>query len=158
MHFVRWIGAGALLFLGVLLGLAFSGFEKRRLLQAEGFLSLLRYIRLQIDCFSLPLGKILATVEEKTLADCGAVGRPRDFEELLSGTSLYLSEEICRLLFELSARLGGSYREEQLRCCDYYIARLSPYCDSLRADLPRREKMALFLPPALAVAWILLLL
>ena len=158
MHFVRWIGAGALLFLGVVLGLIFSGFEKRRLDQAEGFLALLRYTRLQIDCFSLPIGKILATVEEKTLLSCGAAGRPQDFEGLLSGTTLYLSEEICRLLFELSARLGGSYREEQLRCCDYYIARLSPYCDSLRADLPRREKMALFLPPALAVALILLLL
>ncbi len=157
MHFFKWLGIGVILCCGIMAGLSFAAFERRRLTQAEGFLSLLRLIRLQIDCFCTPVARILAECDGEVLAACGAVDRPADFAALLNGSKLYLSEEICRLLGELAGRLGGSYREEQLRCLDYYIARLAPYCDTLRADLPRRERMALFLPPALSVALILLL-
>ena len=158
MHFFRWLGAGVIFACGVFAGLFFAAYERKRVLQAEGFLSLLRVIRMEIDCFSMPVSRILAECDKALLAACGVVGTPKDFKALLGGTRLYLSEEICRLLADFAARLGGSYREEQLRSCEYYLARLAPYCDTLRADLPRRERMALILPPALSVALILLLM
>lgn len=157
MHFFKWLGIGVILCCGILAGVCFAAFERRKLTQAEGFLSLLRLIRLQIDCFSMPVARILAECDKSVLAACGTEGTPADFAALLGATKLYLSEEICRLLGEFAGRLGGSYREEQLRCLDYYIAHLAPYCDALRADLPKRERMALCLPPALSVALILLL-
>lgn len=158
MHFFKWLGVGVVLCCGIFAGILFAAFEKRRLQQAEGLLALLQEIRVQIDCFSLPICKILQGCDRALLDACGTVGTPRDFAELLRETKLYQTEETCRLLADLAGKLGGSYREEQLRCIDFYAARLAPYCDKLRADLPRRERMALFLPPALAVALILLLL
>ncbi|MBR2464041.1 MAG: stage III sporulation protein AB [Clostridia bacterium] len=158
MHFFRWLGVGVILCCGIFSGLFFAAFERRRLEQAEGFLSLLRLIRLQIDCFSAPVSRILAECDKSVLAACGIASPKTDFKALLRDTKLYLSEEMCRLLTDFAGRLGGSYREEQLRCCEYYLARLAPYCDTLRAELPKRERMALFLPPALSVALILLLL
>lgn len=158
MHFFRWLGVGVILCCGIFSGLFFAAFERRRLEQAEGFLSLLRLIRLQIDCFSAPVSRILAQCDKSVLAACGITTPQTDFKALLLDTKLYLSEEMCRLLTDFAGRLGGSYREEQLRCCEYYLARLAPYCDALRAELPKHERMALFLPPALSVALILLLL
>ena len=158
MHFFRWLGVGVILCCGIFSGLFFAAFERRRLEQAEGFLSLLRLIRLQIDCFSAPVSRILAQCDKSVLAACGITTSKTDFKALLLDTKLYLSEEMCRLLTDFAGRLGGSYREEQLRCCEYYLARLAPYCDTLRAELPKHERMALFLPPALSVALILLLL
>ncbi len=158
MHFFRWLGAGVIFACGIFAGLFFAAYERRRVLQAEGFLSLLRVIRMQIDCFSMPVSRILAECDRTLLADCGVSGTPKDFKALLGSTRLYLSEEICRLLADFAGRLGASYREEQLRCCEYYLARLAPYCDTLRAEQPRRERMALILPPALSVALILLLI
>lgn len=158
MHFFKWLGVGVILCCGIFAGVFFAAFERRRLAQAEGFLSLLRMIRLQIDCFSMPLSRILAECDIEVLRACGVSAPPADFKTLLREAKLYLSEEICRLLTDFGGRLGGSYREEQLRCCDFYLARLAPYCDALRTELPKRERMALLLPPALSVALILLLL
>lgn len=158
MHFFKWIGVGLLLCCGVLGGLFFAAFERRRVTQAEGFLRLLRAIRVQIDCFSLPVPHILSTCDSALLHDLGTAVVPQSLPQLLASTRLYLSPEICLLLSEFAGRLGTGYREEELRSLDYYIARLSPYCEGLRRELAKRERMALLLPPALSVALALLLL
>ncbi|MBQ2757031.1 MAG: stage III sporulation protein AB [Clostridia bacterium] len=158
MHFFKWLGVGLLLCCGVLGGLFFAAFEKRRVVQAEGFLRLLRAIRVQIDCFSLPVSQILASCDHALLRDVGACELPQSFPDLLKSTRLYLSPEICLLLLEFAGRLGTGYREEELRALDYYIARLAPYSEELRRELAKRERMAWLLPPALSVALVLLLL
>ncbi len=157
MPYFRWIGAASLLAASVVAGLVARRFFRYRYEQAMGYLSLLQHIKRQIDCFSAPIGQILAACDPQVLVACGAVGEVTAFSQLLEA-ELYLDEEICLLLRRFSAELGRGYREDQLRCCDYYIARLSPYCDKLREDLPRYEKMALLLPPALAAITVLMLL
>ena len=158
MPFFKWLGAVSIFACGIFVGGCLSAFHRRRLAQAEGFLALLRLIRLQIDCFSMPVSRILAECDREILVACGTEAVPGDFKALLQSVHLYLPEEMCRLLEDFSARLGGSYREEELRCCDYYLARLTPSCDALRTELGSRERVALFLPPALSVALILLLI
>lgn len=158
MPVVKWMGLLLLLLCGVLTGVILLRFERRRYLQAEGFLALLRTVRLDIDCFSMPVERILRQCDPKLLADCGATDAAEDMATLLRQARLYLPEEFCRLLWDFSAQLGGGYREEQLRCCDYYLARLTPFCDKMRSELPKREKMALLLPTAVAAVLALMLL
>ena len=157
MLIFKCLGAFAILFCGALAGMCFAAFERKKLAQAEGFLSLLRFIRVQIECFSMPVGEILSACDRNVLLACGTERVPKDLAELLSQGKLYLSEEVCHLLTALSKRLGTGYREEQLRCIDYYIARLTPYCDTLRCELQKRERMALLLPLTFCAALILLL-
>lgn len=159
MHYFKVIGILLLLLCGVLVGVAFAAFERRKCRQAEGFVALLRHIRLQIECFSLPVGKILDNCDGQILLDCGveATELP-DFPALLGGTRLYLPEEFCQLLTDFGGQLGGCYRAEQLRCCDYYLERLIPLCDRLRGELQKRERMVLILPMAVAAILILMLL
>ena len=158
MHFFKWIGLALLFASGLAVGYLLSAFEARRYRQAEGFLALLRHVRLQIDCFSLPVSRILAGLDERIRRLCGAPQGAVDFPALLSETKLLLPEEACALLYDFSEQLGGSYREEQLRCCDHYIVRLSPLCERMRDELPRRRHLALLLPIALTGALMLLLL
>ncbi len=160
MHIFKYLGCLLLLGAGALTGLALLRFERRRVAQAEGFRTLLCLLRWQIDTLARPLPQILAACDEGVLAACGwqEKARPADFGALLEGVTLYLSEEICTLLYDFKGALGTSYREEQLRTCDYHLSRLSPYCDTLQRELPKRERVALFLPLAAALALILLLL
>lgn len=159
MQGFKLIGSLLILCGGIALGLALAAYERRRCRQAEGFLALLRHIRLQIECFSLPVKRILSGCDGKLLADCGVESESlSDFHTLLRETRLYVPEEFCRLLWDFGERLGASYREDQLRCCDYFTERLIPWCDRLRTELPRREKMMLLLPIALAAMLVLLLL
>ena len=159
MLYFKTLGVLLLLGTGLGIGTALVAFERRRCRQAEGFLQLLRYVRVQIECYALPVGRILNGCEGRILADCGVESeKTPDFAALLRGTRLYLPEEMCRLLWEFGRQLGGSHREDQLRSCDYYLERWIPWCDRLRAELPKREKMMLLLPMAFAAMLVLLLI
>ncbi|MBQ8342206.1 MAG: stage III sporulation protein AB [Clostridia bacterium] len=158
MGFFEWIGCLLILWVGAAVGVLLVRFERRRCRQAEGFVALVRYIRLQIDCFSMPVGRILRGCDGKLLIDCGVESDClTDFCGLLQKTRLYLPEEMCRLLWDFGRRLGESYRADQLRNCDYFLERLTPCCDRLRTELPKRERMMLLLPMAFAAMLVLLL-
>ena len=158
MHFFKWIGGAALIAIGLLAAYLLAAFEVRRTEQAEGFLALLRHIRMHIDCFSAPIAQILSNVDPHTRKLCAVPDGVADFAELLQHTGLLFPLEIRTVLYEFSANLGKSYKEEQLRCCDYCIARLVPLCEKLREELPHRMKLAWLLPPAMTGTLLLLLL
>ena len=55
---IKTLGVILLLSGSLYLCFSFSVFERRRVLQCEGFLLLLRHIRAQIACFRMPLDRI----------------------------------------------------------------------------------------------------
>ena len=160
MGFYRWLGCFLLLLVGSGVSLVLFAYERRRCRQAEGFLALVSLLRSQIDCFSIPIGGILKKCDPRILRDCGLDDGEdlTDMPSLLSACHLLLPEEECALLADFARQLGGGYREEQLRSCSYCAERLTACCDRLRAELPKREKMAIILPLSAAVLLILMLL
>ena len=77
--------------------------------------------------------------------------------ELLEKTLLLVDTEYVELLRDFATSLGTGFREEELRYCDSFLARLVPLAQKTRADLEKRTRLALILPPALSAALILLL-
>lgn len=159
MRFCKWIGAGLLILFGFYCGMVLQSYFRKRYRQAQAFLALLRYLRFRVDCFSAPQREIFEGCDRELLLSCGVEKgvRPADLAALLRGARLYLPEEMRELLFSLSGELGGSFRAEQVRCIDHYIARFSALCEGLRQELPKREKLSLVLPPAVSAALMLLL-
>ena len=159
MSVFELLGAALLLGGGARVAVMLCAFERRRCKQAEGFLALARCVREGIECFSIPIAEIFAKCDAKIWADCGVGAQDfSDFPSLLDACTLYLPRDMKRLLLDFSERLGGGYREEQLRCCDYFLERFTPCCDRLRAELPRRERIAWLLPLSVAAILLLMLL
>lgn len=159
MSGVKVAGAVLVLFCVLLWGVLHILQERAQRARAEGFLALLRYIRVQIDCFSMPVGDILASADAALLAACGAKDvPPADFGALLSLGEGDLTPEVYETLAAFDRELGTRLRDEQLRLCDRSITQLARLCEAARTDAPRREKLLLLLPPALAGIVILLLL
>ena len=158
MHFFKWAGLILLLCCGLGAGRMLAAYETRKCRQAEGFSALIRHIRMQIDCFSLPIARVLSSLDARLCEECGCPAASPDFATLLATTKLLLPEEGEALLCDFAAALGNGYREEQLRCCDYYLERLAPLCAQLRAELPKRVRLARLLPAAISAALILMLL
>ena len=153
--------AGALLMIAAALAWGISRIvrERAQRARAEGFLSLLRHIRVQIDCFSMPIGAILAGADKALLAACGVRDRsPADFGVLLAASAEALSPAAYATLSAFERELGVHLRAEQLRLCDRHLKELEGLCDRARADASRREGLLLLLPPALAGILVLLLL
>lgn len=157
MLFTKGLGITLLLLCGVLCGVLLVRFERARCLQAEGFVDLIRHVRLQIDCFGTPVSGILATLDESLYVTLGAPRGCADLEALLTGTLLLVDRDFGKLLRDFAASLGTGYREEELRYCDYYLERLAPLAQRMRDELEKRMRLALVLPLALSAALILLL-
>lgn len=152
MSICKLLGVLLLLGCGVGAGVMLACAERRRCREAEGYAALMRHIRVQIAQFSTPVGQILASCQKCVLFDIG-VGTGHKFEDfsaLLDAAPLTIPRDMCEMLRDFAAQLGGSYREEQLRCCDDLLARFTPACAGLRKELPKKEKMMLVVPSALA--------
>ncbi|NLW74251.1 MAG: hypothetical protein GX057_05065 [Clostridiales bacterium] len=146
MSLYKVLGALLLLFGGVLCGRALCRRAEAGLLQTEGFVALLKYIRNQIDCYLMPVDRILAGCDPGILMACGLVADAdlreiKSFSELLDCCELCVSEATAELLRKFAGELGTSYRDMQLKICDYYIGKLSAERDRLQAELPARRKM-----------------
>ena len=98
---------------GLYIALLLARYEHRRVGVLDGYLSLLRFIRGQIDCFSMPIGQILATVDPSVLAACrgqdrASAERPAASLPLLLHESRgYLGAESERLLTRTGAHPPG---------------------------------------------------
>ena len=117
---------GALMIIGLTLyvGFLFSHMQNGRQKRLECFLQLIRFIESEISCYQTPLDDIYRRFEGEELEKCGfmAVVREKGMSAALAECcgALCFSDEEYRLLLDFSGELGKSYREEQLRGCDYY--------------------------------------
>ncbi len=158
MNWFKIIGGGLILGCGLLLGRYRNRVAVGRLEEVESWIRLLRFIRLQVECFSLPLSAILSRADPDLLRRCGyAAGeRPRESSRPLAECR-FLDEEcraLCRSFFD---EFGRSYREEQLCRCDYYIRLLEERRALLCGGLPGKKKINATLCLSGAAALVILL-
>ena len=139
------LGAKTILSMTLYVALLFSNMQSRRQKNLECFLLLIRFIESEISCYQTPLDDIYRRFDGDALERCGfsAVLREKGLKEALveCKEALCLSDEEYRLLLDFSGELGKSYREEQLRGCDYYRRMLESYCNEGRQELPARLKL-----------------
>ncbi len=133
---------GGLLFgiSGVIMALSYSRFQTKKLNTIDGFISLLFYIKGQIDCFARPRSDILSTLPAEVFCACNCPRGAETLEELVEASRIYLDEEPLRLVASFAAEFGSTFREEQLRRCDYYISALSEERKRVFAEVQSRSR------------------
>lgn len=159
----KLLGSLLLVGAGAYVAMASARYERRRVGVLDGYLSLLRFIRGQINCFAMPMEQILAGVDGSVLAACRGqtgwdAGRPTpSIPLLLRDSHGYLGAESERLLASFSHELGHTHRAEQVGRCDYYLSALEEQRARLADTLPTRIRTggALCMTCALAIAVLL---
>ncbi len=159
MMIYKIAGALILSLSGVLCAAHLNRRAEKRVREISGWISLLRYVKVQIECFSLPMGEILARCERELLSECGFFGEiaPKSFDGLLAASSLH-DEETRSIVRGFCEEFGRGYREEQTRGCDYYLSMLEGRREFLMEKLPAQKKMNATLSVCAALAIVLLLL
>ena len=159
MVFCRIAGALIVVGSGVLGACFMNRSAAERLSQVEAWLSLLRYTRMQVDCFALPMSVILRRADTELLRRCGYGGEsnPESFDALWSGCVIH-DGACAEWMRDFSREFGKSYREEQSRGCEYYEALLEQRRETLISELPMKKKVhsALWISGALAVVILLI--
>lgn len=154
---LKLLGGVMILAAGALAAVSAVKHERRKLSVLDGWIDLIFYIRTQIDCYLTPLNEILAGTDRELLRACMWNGANGGLDALLQNSQLYLGKEARRLLSSFVRELGTSYREEQVKRCDYYIASLRSLREKQLEDLPARTRVcvALCLCTALSIAILL---
>lgn len=140
-------GSLVLVVCGWICGITLAERGESALALTEGYISLVKHIRNQIDCFNLPLGRILSACPRDILASCGVL----EGEDVINLPALIESmqgrvpQQVFVLLAKFAGELGTGYRDTQLKLCDYYAGKLLTERDRLAADLPRQRKMLMTL-------------
>lgn len=159
MILLRIAGAVLLVLSGAVAAYVINASDSASLSQTEGFISFIRLCRVQIDCFSLPMGEILRGCKKKVLSDCGYQRSepPSDISGFVSGCRVS-DPKAYKLFSDFSSEFGRGYRNEQLKACDYYISMLEEHRKKLDVSLPvkRKRNSALCVCASLALAILLL--
>ena len=142
---LKWCGSFMLLILTLYLCYEASAMERRRVRQTEGFLLLLRHIKSQISCFCTPVRDIFFSFENDSLERTGFLSEAKkgDFVSALNSCrdKIYLDGEEINLLLAFGEELGKSYRDEEIKNCDYYIRELENLYSKRREEQPNKSRL-----------------
>lgn len=138
---IKLAGSVLIILAGVVLARAACKYERKRMDVIEGFISLIFFIKGQIDCYALPLSDILQSVPGDILYSCMCKHSAKSIEEIIEAGRIYLDEESVRLLKTFSSEFGSTYREEQLKRCDYFIEALETRRRKISEDAPVRSRI-----------------
>ena len=110
--------------------------------QYEGFEALIRFARIQIECFGLPCEEIFLRCDSAQLRSCGYMSgaTPLNFHELLAGCEIK-ERELEDIVSGFASEFGAGYREEELRLCDYYLSLLREKRKKLSDELIKKKKV-----------------
>ena len=159
MSLLRMIGALAVVTSGVYAACIFNSGTRQVLRQTEAFISLLRFIRSQIECFALPLPQALGRCPAEILKGCGydRAEKPSSGEHLMAGCCIE-DTSVRRSMERFFSEIGRGYREEQLNLCDYCISSLEERRAHMASQLPMKIKVNSALSIVGAVAVVILLI
>ncbi len=157
MSGILWKLTGGILlfFAGGYLSVSVTRFERRRLSVLDAYLSLLYYIKGQIDCYAMPLGDILAGCDPTLLSACLGLDSPdearaylprllaaeRPLLALVQESRVYLEAESERLLCAFAQELGRTHRTDQVARCAHYIGLVTEERRRLLESLPTRMRV-----------------
>ena len=149
MMLFKLLGTLLILCVGGVTAFGAVKYERRRLRVLDGWIDMIRYIRGQIDCYLTPLDEILDTFVP--------TNAPADLTALYNASLLYLDADTKKLLLSFIREIGGGYREEQLRHCDFCVAELRRARERIRGELPTRQQLSVTLCICLSVGTAILL-
>ena len=134
------VGSALLFVCAVFISTYVSRFEKRRLEVTDAFISLIFYIKGQVDCYSKPIDEILSGAPSRVLDACAYRGG-EGLISMVERSRLYLGDESFRLLYCFASEFGSTYREEQMKRCDYYIEALTEERKNMAEDIPKMSRI-----------------
>lgn len=157
MIILKLLGAALILAVGVLCAFLSVRYEKKRICILDGWIDLIQYIRAKIDCYLMPIGEILTSTDRPLRTLCELDGAQSDLAAILRASRAFLDGETLRLLNGFVSEIGTTYREEQLRRCDYYLLALRMQRERCSAELPTKKRISVSLCLCVSVGTAVLL-
>ena len=159
--FYKVIGSGGIIVSALMIYFEMQKYEKIKLNQINAYISLIEYIKNQIECFLLPIDCIIKNCSVDIIRNCGIKGdysKAKNLEELLMSVEFYCDFECIEIIKQFSRDFGQGYIDEQLKYCDYYRNELIKQRDKSKEKSVKEKKLRLALCLCASFSIILLLI
>lgn len=143
MYFLRIAGAAVLVFSGFLCSHIMNSALSKKFEQIEALIMLMRFIKIQIECFGLPASEIIERCDKNMLFLCGmrdGENIPNNFEQFFKYCDVR-DKETKDILLAFASGFGKGYRAEQIKECDYYLELLCDRRERIYDELPKQKKI-----------------
>lgn len=163
MLIFKFIGGTSVVISSLLIYLEMQKYEKLKLAQLNAYISLIEYIKNQVECFLLPIDSIIQSVSEKIIKECG-IKEGTDLKsfatvnDIVQSTVFYIEGDSIGLIRQFAHDFGMGYRDEQIRLCEHYIKELIKEREKLKENSAKEKKVRLALSLCISVSLILLLI
>lgn len=160
MLIYRMLGGVCLVSSGLWVYFIRDKFQKRKCIQLDAYINLLKYIKNQVECYMKPIDSILSSCSCELLSLCGisSLGSMSSLEQMLENTSFYIDDDAIDVLYRFSKDYGKGYLDEQIKSCEKYTKELEElrtvYYEKRRKD----KKLSLAISISISLSLFLILL
>ena len=128
MAIFKLLGACGVAISGIVFVKETLAYEKLKISQADAYIGLIEYIKNQVECYNIPIDKIIESCDRDILNKCGALNTGyKTVADVVNAANMYIDEEIVDILMKFANEFGTVYRDEQLKMCNYHINELREY-------------------------------
>lgn len=139
---MKLLGTCLLLVAAYILSLRYAREMKRGIDTWVACGDLIRYTRMQIDCFCTPKNRIFTSFHHRVLEENGFLPALRQGQEMGSAAEGTLEDkELVSLFSRFGQELGRGYREEQMAVCDFYLQMLQERLEGRQKALPSQVRV-----------------
>lgn len=161
MTLYKLIGSGSIIVSAMIMYFEMQRYERIKLKQLNSFILLIEYIKNQIECFLLPIDKIIHKCNAEIIESCGIKAdhkKAEKLEDLIKATDFYCDRECVELIKQFANDFGQGYMHEQIHSCDYYRGELIKQREKIKDKSIKERKLRLALCLCASFSLILLLI
>lgn len=118
----------------------YSDSQKSRLKNLEVLIDLVRYIQTQIDCFMLPVDKIILEYTSANNSQISEALKKSKLSESCENLKPIIDKEEYEAFLSLSKSLGRGYRDEQIKLCEICLNSLKDIYEKHKSDMQSKIK------------------
>ena len=156
----KLIGGALLLVSALMIYLRFQHQNKKKTSQIEGFIKLISYIKNQIECYMIPIDRILFLCDKEVLYECGYGESvpPQSLKTLINNINPYMNNEASSIINRFANEFGTSYSNEQIRSCERCINELKKIKEVMNDKNARDKRVQLAICVCVSFSIIIILM
>lgn len=160
---IKTAGSATLVFSTIYYGAVMIREERSKLTTADAICEMMRYVRDNIEHFMKPLPDIFASYRNDALERTGFLADVRENGLKYAQIDRHFGKnsvdtEVLAVLNDFCGKIGGGYRDDEIRLCDYSIAQIEKRTAKMKDDFSSKAKIYRTLPPLFALSVLLILI
>ena len=106
---LKLIGSILVSLVGIFSAFELTRYHKKRVSTLDGIISLIFYVKGQVECYSRPISAILSTLPPRIARECNCQGGIECLEDVADGSGIYLDEECARIFDAFAAEFAFAF-------------------------------------------------